>query len=95
MSSATYDPQLPAREITPFGDFQLRPSHLRTAPHRMPYVDDREQRRRMDGVAREAGLRIAGMARDVDDARDLLEAVGLLPEHSTALKHGPQLRQGG
>lgn len=36
----TYDPQRPARERTPFGNFELRRSHLKTPTTRVAFPDE-------------------------------------------------------
>jgi hypothetical protein len=63
----------PARELTPFGDFQLRPSHLVTG--RVSYMPPVKA---SPEEARAAALCVTGRATDPDDARELLSMLGLL-----------------
>lgn len=83
-----------ARERTSFGNFQLRPSHLKTGgnPYKpgSPDWDRFEAARHFPGTGamqpltpadrRAAQLAVAGHAVDVEDGRELLAMLGLLGE---------------
>ena len=66
----------PAREVTPWGQFELRRSHLVTE---RPGARFRAVERDVDPLtARAAALTVCGLAADAADARPVLEALGLL-----------------
>ena len=69
----TYDPRVPARERTPFGAFQLHPSHLITGPQPDARAVDA-------GVARSAALTVCDQTQDLDAAKSVLDMLGLLDE---------------
>ncbi len=64
----------PAREKTPWGEFQLKPTHLKTGT--VSYKPPGEQD---PAVQRAAALTCARNSRDRDDLLLLLDALGLLP----------------
>jgi hypothetical protein len=68
-----FDTQASAREKTPFGDFELRPTHLRTGVVRIGYEEATVE----EGVALKAALKVCADALDVEDARLLLDMLGL------------------
>lgn len=77
---------IPARERSgTFGDFQMRPSHLKTLKARIPenadmagtYISARPLVE--PAVARAASLTVCAHAAGLDDARELLEMLGLAP----------------
>jgi hypothetical protein len=72
----TFDPQRPARERTPFGNFQLRPSHLTTKAVRVPYANEGTGPSPQERAA--ARLAVCARSEDAADARHLLDALGLL-----------------
>jgi hypothetical protein len=69
----TFDPQTSARAKTPFGDFEMNPTHLRTGVTKIGYAEETVD----PGIAWAAALKVCGEALDVDDARLLLDALGL------------------
>lgn len=68
-----YDPRTPARERTPFGNFQLRPTHLQTKVTRVPYADEHTD----PGLLAAARQTVASRARDAADAALIMDALGL------------------
>lgn len=83
MVTVAQDPRtyVPARERSPFGQFELHRSHLTTripgAQFRGTYVSTAPKVE--PDVARAAALTVTANARDVEDARDLLTVLGLVP----------------
>ena len=74
--TSTYDPRKPARERTPFGNFQLHQSHLKTGTIRVPYAEEKPV---AADVRRAAALTVCDRAVDVAEAAKLLDLLGLLP----------------
>lgn len=80
------DPHTPARELTPWGAFQMRPGtsgHLAVADAaalraRGTYLSTRPAV--PPAIARAAALQACGHALDVADARELLATLGLALE---------------
>lgn len=72
-----FDTQSSARSKTPFGDFELHPTHLRTGVTRIGY-----QQEQVDAdIARRAAVKVCSEAKDVDEARMLLDMLGLSEVH--------------
>lgn len=70
-----YDPHLSARAKTPWGSFELKPSHLKTGSlHVPPPVEPLPEE-----TLTAARLVVCDMSVDTDDARDLLTVLGLWP----------------
>lgn len=70
----SYDPQRPAREITPWATFELRRSHLTTGIVRVPYADEVSTAAVLASVARPAALTVVEHVpgADVPDVLDML-----------------------
>ncbi len=72
----TYDPNVPARERTPYGNFQLHPTHLKTGTVVCRYSDPEELT--LDEVTLlNARLVTAGHALNVNDAVLLFDYLGI------------------
>jgi hypothetical protein len=70
-----YNPRVPARALTPFGEFQLKPSHLLTGPGvASPLPSWAAPGPEQVHAAR---LQACAHATDLQDARDLLDALGI------------------
>ena len=67
------DPNVPAREVTAFGNFELHPSHLITGATRVPFTGEHL---RLD-TRYAAALTVCDHAADAHDAATLLDALGL------------------
>lgn len=77
----TWDPQVPARERTAFGNFQMKGSHLKTGLTRVPFKDEylsEKERKRQEWLRHQAALTVCDRAGDSGAARPLLEALGLI-----------------
>lgn len=78
-----YDPEKSAREKTPYGNFQLKPTHLKTAPVVFPFTPvkiDAELAEHLRWVA--AGWAFGHAPNHeaaVEAATELLDCLGLLP----------------
>lgn len=68
------DPDVPARYKTPFGNFELSRADRATPYIYFPYEDSPVE----EPTAQAARVVVASAARDLDDARQLLAALGLL-----------------
>lgn len=69
----TYDPKRPARERTPFGNFELRRSHLITGKIQVPYAPALSI---TTTSHRAAALAICERATNAADARAMLQMLG-------------------
>lgn len=69
------DPDVPARYKTPFGSFELSRADRATPYIYFPYEDSPVA----ESTAQAARVTVSSAALDVDDARQLLSALGLLP----------------
>lgn len=84
----TYDPSVPARERTPYGNFQLRPTHLKTGTVVCSYADPEElvlstnpdpevARREAARIKRDAQEVVAGRVLDTTVTAELLDYLGI------------------